>query len=395
MLRYFSFLFVYFILSTPALAADTPLPQKKTDSLQEIQKRMSEEKAHQEELKSQAQKIENDMKGLKNDLISTTRKVQKQEQDLQELEQKLTSLQKQKDDLNQSLMDDKDSLADLILALERIRRLPPETLIARPDAPLETAQAATILSYILPEVDRRAAKLKSDLDELSRLETELVKEKEKQHQINEKLKQDQSYMNNLIAEREKSLRTTNSKMKQKEVEIANLSKEAKNFQDLIKKIEEKNRELEEKERTAAQAAASRQQTSPSSTRNANLPALGTGRPPVSGIVKTRFGEKDDLGATSQGITFQSRPGAVVIAPMGGIVRYAGDFRSYGKIVLLEHKNKFHSLVAGLGKIDTVVGQRVEAGEPIGSLPGDSGRLYFEMRSKGEPVNPSQKFANLE
>ena len=86
---------------------------------------------------------------------------------------------------------------------------------------------------------------------------------------------------------------------------------------------------------------------------------------------------------------------MVVAPLGGIVRYAGTFRNYGKIVLIEHRNKFHSLVAGLGKVDTFVGQRVDAGEPIGALPTSSGRLYYELRYQGDPVNPSKKFSTLD
>jgi septal ring factor EnvC (AmiA/AmiB activator) len=103
---------------------------------------------------------------------------------------------------------------------------------------------------------------------------------------------------------------------------------------------------------------------------------------------------DDIGASSQGLIFSARAGSVVVAPLGGTVRYAGEFRNYGKIVLIEHKNKFHSLVAGLGKVDTFVGQRVDAGEPVGILPEQSGRLYYELRYQGEPVNPSKKFSKL-
>lgn len=85
------------------------------------------------------------MKGLKTNLIKATSNVQKQERSLQDIENKLDDLQKQKQEQESNLAKQRQSLADLILALERIRRLPPETLVARPDAPLQTAQAATVL----------------------------------------------------------------------------------------------------------------------------------------------------------------------------------------------------------------------------------------------------------
>jgi septal ring factor EnvC (AmiA/AmiB activator) len=366
----------------PALAAEKIAP--KQEKLKEIESKVEAEKAHQEELKAAADKLEKDMKGLKSDLIGTTKSVQKNERTLQDIENKIADLQKQKQELEDTLKTKRTSLANLILALERIRRLPPETLIARPDAPLETAQAATVMGSILPEINKRANQLKTDLQTLSEVEADLNNQKAEVEKTTATLKTNKDKMDKLVADRSKALETTKQKVAAKQQEIANLTKEATDFRDLIKKIEQKNRESDE--RTGNQPKRDKSDTGP---------ALGTGRLPVSGIIKTRYGEADEIGATSQGIIFAAREESVVVAPLGGVVRYAGTFRNYGKIVLIEHKNKFHSLVAGLGKVDTFVGQRVEAGEPIGSLPSSSGRLYYELRYQGDPVNPSKKFSKLD
>ena len=366
-----------FILIQPAHA------ENKKDELKKIEQKVQAEKDRQEELRKAAEKLEKDMKGLKTDLIDTTKSVQKNERSLQEIENKIVTLQTQKNELDNNLKSKRKSLADLIMALERIRRLPPETLIARPDAPLKTAQAATVMGSILPEINKRANQLKEDLNVLSKLESELNEEKSKVKKTTTQLKSEKSKMDKLVADRSKALKETKQKVAAKNIEIANLNKEAKDFRDLIRRLEKKNREVDA--RTG--------NTSPSKSRDSG-PALGTGRLPVSGIIKTRYGETDDIGATSQGLIFSARAGSVVVAPLGGTVRYAGEFRNYGKIILIEHKNKFHSLVAGLGKVDTFVGQRVDAGEPVGILPEQSGRLYYELRYQGEPVNPSKKFSKL-
>ena len=120
--------------------------------------------------------------------------------------------------------------------------------------------------------------------------------------------------------------------------------------------------------------------------------MGTGRLPVQGMVKIRYGESDEIGAISQGLTIVARPSSVVVAPFGGVVHYAGPFKKYGTIILMEHKNHYHSLVAGLGKIDAFVGQSVEAGEPLGRLPDYAGRLYYELRLNGNPINPARQIA---
>jgi len=84
--------------------------------------------------------------------------------------------------------------------------------------------------------------------------------------------------------------------------------------------------------------------------------------------------------------------------MGGIVRFAGYFKNYGNMLIIEHKNGYHSLIAGLEKIDTVVDQSVSAGEPLGNLyRTDNGKpptLYFELRHKGKAINPARKFTEL-
>lgn len=390
----------------PAAHAETPpLPPRKATSLTAIQKQIEDSQQEQEELQKKAETIERDMKGLKTDLIDLAGQVQTQEKDLYALEQRLSQLKSDKEKLTQKLKDQKKSIADLILAMERIRRLPPEALVARPDAPLETAQAATVLTSILPELDRRSKKLRLDLEDLDAIEKELTEKQAELKDSTEKLKTDRASLDKMMQQRESTLEATKSEVEDRRASIARLSQSARDLNDLIAKVEEQNREMERRaaeenrkpEKNSSRASradrpAAKETSSPKVA--AQVRSLGNARLPVSGSVVTRFGETDDIGAKSEGITISARPGAVVVAPVSGIVRYAGPFKKYGTIILLEHKNKFHSLVAGLGKIDTVEGQSVDAGEPLGRLPDYTGRLYYELRYHGDPVNPDQQFDRI-
>ena len=127
----------------------------------------------------------------------------------------------------------------------------------------------------------------------------------------------------------------------------------------------------------------------------------TGKPelPVQGVVLTGFGETDSIGAKSQGLSVEAPPGALVVAPMGGRIKFAGTFKNYGKMIIIEHESGYYSLIGGLGGISAAVDQAVRPGEPIGKLPGASSRgaspvLYYELRHKGQAIDPSRKFANL-
>ncbi|WP_040846692.1 murein hydrolase activator EnvC family protein, partial [Nitrospirillum viridazoti] len=106
--------------------------------------------------------------------------------------------------------------------------------------------------------------------------------------------------------------------------------------------------------------------------------------------------QDAVGTTSRGVRISARAGSPVVAPYEGSVVFAGPFKGYGLILIVEHPNGYHSLIAGLGRIDTRVGQRVLTGEPMGAMASDgTPTLYFELRRGGQPINPLRGFAGTE
>ena len=122
-------------------------------------------------------------------------------------------------------------------------------------------------------------------------------------------------------------------------------------------------------------------------RKGQLPA------PVIGRVVQGFGRRDGRGQITKGVAIRSRAGAPVVAPFDGRVLYAGPFRSYGLILIIDHGQGYHTLLAGLGRLHMAVGQTVLAGEPIGvmardkELSADRLDLYLELRHDGTPIDP--------
>jgi septal ring factor EnvC (AmiA/AmiB activator) len=123
---------------------------------------------------------------------------------------------------------------------------------------------------------------------------------------------------------------------------------------------------------------------------------------VRGAVAGRFDEGGKFGSRLRGLTIKSRTDAIVIAPQGGQVAYAGEFRGYGLLLIIAAGEGYHFLLAGLGRIDVTVGQHVLAGEPVGQLgtegfpregapAGGAPELYVELRHRGEPIDPKPWF----
>ena len=71
-----------------------------------------------------------------------------------------------------------------------------------------------------------------------------------------------------------------------------------------------------------------------------------------------WGEGDEFGGASKGILIHASAGGQVVAPFDGRIEFAGPFRGYGQILIIEHGDGYHSLLAGLERIDGVVGHAV-------------------------------------
>lgn len=108
--------------------------------------------------------------------------------------------------------------------------------------------------------------------------------------------------------------------------------------------------------------------------------------PVSGRTLAGFGSPQD-GVLSQGVTLAPAANALVIAPAAGRVAYAGTYRGYGQIVIIEHPGGWTSLVTGLARSDVAVGQNLVGGAPIGVAGPVRPTVTLELRRAGQPVNP--------
>ena len=109
--------------------------------------------------------------------------------------------------------------------------------------------------------------------------------------------------------------------------------------------------------------------------------------PVDGRLVTGFGDASPGSVRSRGISLQARGGAQVVAPASGRVAFAGPYRGYGQIVIIEHAGGWTSLVTGMAQLDVRVGQQLLAGSPVGVAGPGRPVLGLELRRNGEPLNP--------
>ncbi|MAZ75792.1 MAG: peptidase M23 [Micavibrio sp.] len=394
------FLIFFGLLLVPVcVQAESPMPR--THPTKNIEQKVKETKQKSVALKKQVKTLESDLGKTRKAMVSLAAKMKANEKKILDLEARIDERKKEQMAIEVRLETDKGTISDLILGMDRINRVPPEALLARPGSPLKTAQSAMLLESILPSIYERAGQLKKDRENLNAIIADLQAKEDKIITASKDLSTQEKRLKSLMNKRESLLAKTQSDYKKKTAEIKIISAQAKTLKDLMKKIERKQ---EQANKMAAAAARPGNTAKPASfTQKTPLPKAGKPQLPVSGTILTSYGRVDDIGAKSEGLTIKTRRNSIIVAPMGGIVEYTGTFRSYGNIVLIKHKGKYMSLIAGLGQINVAVGQSVSVGEPIGKTSADSlknngdGRnttLYYELRYKGNPINPSKKFTGI-
>jgi septal ring factor EnvC (AmiA/AmiB activator) len=111
------------------------------------------------------------------------------------------------------------------------------------------------------------------------------------------------------------------------------------------------------------------------------------RLPVAGRLVTGLGEVSDNGVRARGLTFAVAPAAPVVAPAAGRVVFAGPFRSFGRVAIVDHGEGWTTMVAGLGALAVRTDDAVRAGAPLGRAPtGEEPRVTIELRRRGRPVD---------
>ncbi|UKJ73479.1 murein hydrolase activator EnvC family protein [Azospirillum brasilense] len=418
------------VVSTAA-TAQTESPGQ---TLKRVEQDIQADKALQKQLDRQSQTLQKELDELRDRLVGLADQERAQEDELAHLEESLTALETQERNQAEKLEGERQQIAALLAALQRVARIPPEAALARPDGPVDTLRSALLLRDTVPALRARADALAQALTRLAETREALQAQRSRTYAARLTLIDRQKEIGQLVARREELSRQTEEERQQVAQRTARLTGQAADLRQLMDRIEAERRaaaaaaakreaerleaERREAERRLAEQRAAEQKAAEqkaaeqraadqklaeqrSSEQRARAEAeaarAAPGAPagerlPVGGRVTVRYGEADRYGATSRGVTIQARAGSTVVSPQAGTIVFAGPFRGYGQILIVEHSHGYHSLIAGFGRIDTAVGRRVATGEPIGLMPADgSPDLYFELRRHGQPINPQRGF----
>lgn len=390
-----------------ALAAPQPLVAA-GENLEQIEERLDQDRAKADALARQSKALGEEIARLSKEIIAAAKIAQEQEEWLTGIEAELLALEREEAAKREQLADQRSQLQFTLAALQRLALQPREVLLIQPAPPIDTARSGLLLGAAVPALETRAERLNSELAELASLGRAVARQRTQQEKAAAKLAEQQAALSALIERKQAAQKATDQELAAARARADRLAKEARDLRDLMVRLE-REAEAERLQAEAAEAERLKREStaegngSPAakpSTQSAHLIPPSAIRPfgeqpgslvlPVRGRLLTRYGEASEGESSAKGITLEGRENAQVVAPYDGQVVYAGPFRLYGLILIIEHGGRYHSLLAGLERIDVAVGQWVLAGEAVGRLGAPQNgtpRLYLELRRAGQPINP--------
>jgi len=408
--------------ASAVLAQERPLllaQDDKSGQLDTLKQRDEELKAARDEqrksaeaeasLKREIEQIGADRRKLNQDLIDTAARMREAEAKVTATQERLKPLDENERSIRKSLDGRRTVIAEVLAALQRIGRRPPPALIASPEDALQSVRTAMVLGAVLPEMRREVEALANDLSELLSVRKKIAAEQDRLKSEAASLDGERVRMAALVDERQKQLSEREKALDAERERAGTLAHQVDNLKDLIAKLEQG---LDPATRELRDAARSDSRPALSAFRDPGrlAPAVafaslrGQVQIPVNGVKMKEFGASDGSGGAEKGVSIATRAGAQVTAPADGWVVYAGPFRSYGQLLILNVGGGYHVLLAGMDRISVDLGQFVLTGEPVAVMGNGSHIaailatgssqpvLYIEFRKDGVPVDPGPWWA---
>ncbi|GAA4763956.1 murein hydrolase activator EnvC family protein [Novosphingobium ginsenosidimutans] len=294
--------------------------------------------------------------------------------------------------LRARLAERQQPLVQLTAALQRLARRPAAFALLRPGSVQDTVYLRAALEAMLPEVERRTADLRAELDRSRALQAQARANAAGLRQAQRDLAARRQALAALESRQRLEARAAGGLAAREAERALALAEQARDLNGLVGQLDEASRRraalaalpgpiLRPAVPGAAVVAAEVLATASASAR---IPGFVL---PLAGQVVSGFGTERPGQPRSRGVTLLARPAAQIVAPAAGRVVFAGAYRGYGQIVIIEHPGGWTSLVTGLSTLDVEVGDRLVGGSPLGITGPGQPLVTLELRKDGQPVNP--------
>ncbi|OLF75277.1 hypothetical protein AWH62_05510 [Maricaulis sp. W15] len=372
----------------------------------EQEERESAERA--EAARRQAEELASEVGLMQRQLVDLGERVGASENAALGAERELARLGQEEAELLSRLTADRETLIDILAAIQRIESQTPPAVMAAPDDAAEAARAASLMAEVAPALRERADQIATQLTQLREVRASIESEQASLSTAEQALSAQRLELEVLIAER----RALEARRRNEAVSFleaaSDAGQRARSIRSLISELSRMSEVMPSLNprrlppETGVPAPRPRPPRDLVAARVPNAPletlrfadARGRLRMPASGEIVRAFGELAEDGTASEGIFIRTRARAQVVSPFDGRIEFAGPFNTYGGLLILNVGDGYYVVLAGMSVTYASVGQSVLAGEPVGAMSETAQTapdLYLELRRNDDAIDPGPWF----
>jgi septal ring factor EnvC (AmiA/AmiB activator) len=364
-------------------------------------------------LETELKELRGDSARLRAQLIAAVEKARDAEARLAAAEERFAASFAEEARISRSLAARREIIGEVLAVLQRLGRKPPPAVLVRADDMLAAIRSAMVLGSLLPELRAEAEALAGDLSRLAEVKAALDGERKTIGAALAALAGERTRIAALIELRQARLADSERQAAEEARRSRDLAGRARSLRDLIQNLESEigvaaDALARARKEAEALAERTRQRLAAAAVKDPKLlepgkafaQARGRLPLPADGSLLRAFGEVDGGGEKAQGASFVTASGAMIAAPVDARIAYAGPFRSFGKVLILNAGDGYYVVLAGMDRISVDAGQFVLAGEPVAQMGGisvsapaltssaDGPVLYMELRKDGQTIDLS-------
>ncbi|NWK96775.1 metalloendopeptidase [Sphingobium lactosutens] len=368
--------------------AGTTLAQEQ-QALKNARRQSDEARDRSARLEQQATAARDEAEQARRRAAAVAARIQQAEADIQAAQARIAIINRMQRAQAARLAVKQEPVVRLTAALQMMARRPLALALVQPGSIADAVHMRAMLGQILPVIQQRTAGLRAELEQSRKLRATAQQAADALTQAQTDRKQQQTALATLEARKRVAARDYRANAGLEGERALALGERARDIVDLMDRLEEAG---DLRERLAAlsgplpRPARPDQATAPAPERESAANGPPPYRLPVIGQLVTGMGEVNDSGVRSRGLTLVTQPGAQAIAPTAGRVAFAGPYRDYGQILIIDHGQGWTTLITGLHRVTAQVGDYVRQGDPVGITGAERPNITVELRRNGRPVD---------
>jgi septal ring factor EnvC (AmiA/AmiB activator) len=372
--------------------------------LDDVQSAIDEGRSEVEDLNLRSADLAKEIDRIRSDMLDASAAARPIEGEIAATTDRIAALNAEMGIKSAALEERSTAMVGALAALQRMAVRPPAALLVSPGNANDIIRTGLLLRSALPELETQANALRNQMTEIAELQEELDERQSTLVVARADLRKEQERLSDLAGEKEELLTGVTQQRTEAERSVADQVVRARDLEELIEEL---------RLAAAAREAANNNRPADAAIFEILRPLIraeGEMALPAQGRVLHRFGDSTGFGGAHRGMTIATPPGVQIVAPWDGKIAFSGPFQNFGLILIIDHGEGYHSLLAGFSNVNAVVDQWVLAGEPIGTAPTTlstdaAGRaidgvenesengissgptLYIELREQGSPIDP--------